>query len=132
MQTQAQRHARYDEISARMQDPELSPEAFLALADEQLRLLEEIRTEMDAELIAEQEALLRDLRAIEVRRSFRYRFHSCCYGLRYLIWILFFLMALTVILVFSIEDDPGLRLFMGGAAALSLVWAVWSSRPPTV
>lgn len=131
MQAQAQRHARYDEISAQMQDPELSPDAFLALADEQLRLLEEIRAEDNAELIAQQEALLRDLRAMEVRRSFRYRFHSLSYGFRVLIWCAFLLVLFTLPVFLSLsEDDPWMGLPGVLTAAGSLAWAVWSSRPP--
>lgn len=127
----AQRDARYDEISAQMQDPELSPEAFLALADEQLQLLEEIRAEDNAELIAEQEALLRDLRTIQVRHSFWYQFHCGCYGLRVLIWCMFLLALFTLPVFLSLsEDDPWLGLLGVLTAVVSLVWAVWSSRPP--
>ena len=131
MQTQAQRNARYDEISAQMKDPELSPEAFLALADEQLQLLEEMRAEDNAQLIAEQDALLRDLHAIEVRRSFWYRFHSDCYRFRVLIWCAFLLalFALPMFLFLS-TDDPWMGLLGIITAVVSLVWALWSSRPP--
>ena len=127
----AQRDARYDEISAQMQDPELSPEAFLALADEQLQLLDEMRAEDNAELIAQQEALLRDLHAIEVRRSFRYQFHCRCYGFRGIIWLTFFMTLIGLPVFLSLSTDypwmglQGVLMVVG-----SLVWAVWSSRPP--
>lgn len=123
----AQRDARYDEISAQMKDPELSPEAFLALADEQLQLLDEMRAEMNAE----QEALLRAFRALQVRRSFRYRFHSDCYRFRVLIWCMFLVALFTLPVFLSLsEDDPCLGLLGIITAVGSLVWAIWSSRPP--
>lgn len=123
----AQRDARYDEISAQMKDPELSPEAFLALADEQLQLLDEMRAEMNAE----QEALLRAFRALQVRRSFRYQFHCWCYGFRGIVWLTFFTALIGLPLSLSLSTDyPWMGLLGVITAVGSLVWAIWSSRPP--
>lgn len=122
----AQRGTRYDTISALMRDPALSPEAFTALADEQLQLLQEINSEMNAE----QEALLREICAFQVRRSFRYRFHSDCYRLRVLIWCTFFLALFSVpMFLFLSTDYPWIGPLGVILAVLSLVWAVWSSHP---
>lgn len=123
----AQRNARYDAISALMKDPALSPEVFLALADEQMQLLQEINAEMNAE----QEALLREIHAFQVQRSFRYRFHSDCYRFRVLIWCTFFLALFFVpMFLFLSTDYPWIGLPGIIMAALSLAWAIWSSRPP--
>ena len=131
MLTQSQLDTRYDEISAQMADPALSPEAYLTLANEQLQLLEEMRRESNTELIAEQEALLQDLRALQVRRSFRYRFHCECYRFRGLIWLAFFaVLCAFPLFLFLVKTDPWIGLPGVTPAPLSLAWAVWSSHPP--
>ncbi len=123
----AQRDSRFDEISRLLENPDLSMEDTVALADEQTQLQQEINEEMNEEY----EALLQEIRAFYIQCSFRYRFHCDCYRFRGLIWVTF-LTALFGLLASFATGVPWMKAMGVITAVVSLAWAVWSSRPPQV
>ena len=87
----------------------------------------------EGSLLAEQERLLKEmtaeLDAINARmQSPAYRFHAFCFPARGWIWVLAVVYSL-ISLVFAALLGGGYAAFYLISAALTIVWAVWSSIP---